>query len=75
MRSVADVLKAQGREVVAALTAAERVRLALRLGARDLEAFRLAHEPPLDHAEAARVLQRRRQEGRRPSRCARELIG
>ena len=75
MRSVADVLKAEACQTLAALTAAERVRLALRLGARDLEAFRLAHDPPLDRAEAARVLERRRQEGRRPSRCLRELIG
>jgi hypothetical protein len=75
MRSVADDLKTEQRERLAALTAAERVRLALRLGARDLEAFRLAHDPPLDPVEAMRVLGRRRQQGRRPSGCAQELIG
>jgi len=75
MRSVADDLRTEQRERLAALTAAERVRLALRLGARDLEAFRLAQDPPLDAAEAVRVLGRRRQQGRRPSRCARELTG
>jgi hypothetical protein len=75
MRSVADVLTAREREALASLTAAERVRLALRLGERDLEAFRLAHHPPLERAEAIRLLKRRRQEGRRPSRCVQEMIG
>jgi hypothetical protein len=70
MRSVADDLRTEQRERLAALTAAERVRLALRLGARDLDAFRLAQDPPLDAAEAARVLARRRQQGRRPSKAA-----
>jgi hypothetical protein len=75
VRSVADVLRAEERAALAAVTPSERVALALALGARDLEAFRLAHEPPLDPVEAARVLERRRQEGRRPSRCLAELIG
>lgn len=75
MRSVADELRAEDREAVRALTAAERVALALTLGARDLERFRLAHHPPLPPAEAARRLERRRQAGRRPSRCLEELIG
>jgi hypothetical protein len=75
MRSVADDLRSEQRQRLAALTAAERVRLALRLGARDLETFRLAHDPPLDPTEATRKLERRRQDGRRASRCLRELIG
>jgi hypothetical protein len=75
MRSVADVLRAEDRQAVAALAPAARVALALRLGARDLEAFRLAHDPPLERAAADRVLRRRRQRGRRPSRCLQELIG
>jgi hypothetical protein len=75
MRSVADTLKAEQREVLAALTPEERVRLALRLGSRDLEAFRLAQNPPLDPAAAVRELRRRRHVGRRPSRCAQELDG
>jgi hypothetical protein len=73
MRSVADLLRAEDRAIVESLSAGERVALALALGARDLEAFRLAHEPPLPPAEAARVLERRRQAGRRPSRCIAEL--
>ena len=75
MRSVADRLKAEERARLAALSPAERVRLALQLGERDLETFRLAHDPPIDRVEARRILERRRQEGRRPSRCIQELIG
>jgi len=51
------------------------VALALRLGRRDLEAFRLAHKPPLERDEARRRLERQRQQGRRRSRCVEELIG
>lgn len=75
MRSVADLLRAEDRAAVAALSPAERVALALALGERDLQAFRLAHQPPLDRGEAAHRLQRRRQVGRRPSRCLEELLG
>ena len=75
MRSVADLLRAEDREAILALTADERVRLALALGERDLEAFRLAHDPPLAHEEAIRQLERQRQSGRRPCRCIEELIG
>src|SRR5438093_341526 len=59
MRSVADLLRAEERAALATVTPGERVALAVALGARDLEAFRLAHEPPLEPAEAARVLERR----------------
>jgi len=75
MRSVADLLRSEDRQALGRLTPADRVALALALGARDLETFRLAHDPALPAAEAARLLQRRRQAGRRPSRCVRELIG
>lgn len=75
MRSVADLLRAEDREAVLALTADERVRLALALGERDLEAFRLARDPPLLREEAIRRLERGRQSGRRPCRCIEELIG
>lgn len=74
MRSVADLLRAEDRAALESLSATERVALALALGRRDLEAFRLAHEPSLEAAEAARRLQRRRQAGRRPSRCLQELL-
>ncbi|HET7343369.1 MAG TPA: hypothetical protein VFL90_18020 [Methylomirabilota bacterium] len=69
---MADDVKVAQRRALAALSAEERVRLALRLGARDLETFRLAHDPPLDPAEATRRLRLQRQRGRRPSACLRE---
>src|SRR2546422_1479150 len=47
MRSVAELLRAEEQLALATVTPGERVALALALGARDLEAFRLAHEPPL----------------------------
>lgn len=75
MRRVADLLRAEERRALGELEPAQRVELALRLGARDLESFRLAQNPPLDAAEADRVLRRRRQQARRPSRCVQELIG
>lgn len=75
MRSVADLVRAKEREALRALTPSARVALSLALGARDLDAFRLAQSPPLERAEAARVLERRRQVGRRRSRCVEELIG
>ena len=75
MRSVADRLREEDRAALGVLTAAERVALALRLGRRDLEAFRLAHKPPLVRDEARRRLERQRQQGRRRSRCVEELIG
>ena len=75
MPRVADLLRTEERRALARLEPGERVKLALRLGARDLESFRLAQSPPLDAAEADRVLRRRRQQARRPSRCVQELIG
>jgi hypothetical protein len=75
MRSVADLLRTEDREALLALTADERVRLALVLGEQDLEAFRFAHDPPLTREEAMRRLERQRQSGRRPCRCIEELIG
>jgi len=75
MRSVADQLRVEDREAVQALSPSERVALALALGRRDLEAFRAAHDPPLSDDEAARLLERRRQAARHPSRCIEEIIG
>ena len=75
MRSMLDALKNEEREAMAAMTSAERLALAFRLGARDLETFRQAHDPPLDPETADRLLRRQRQAGRRRSRCLEELIG
>jgi hypothetical protein len=73
MRSVADDLRQRDREAVLKLSPEERIALALRLGDEDLELFCRAQG--LDRSEAIRVLQRRRQAGRRPSRCMTEIIG
>lgn len=52
----------------------ERLALAFALGERDLELYRRANG--LTREEAARLLERRRQLGRRrPSRCMLEIIG
>lgn len=75
MRSVVDRLRGEDRAALLAITPDERVALALALGARDLESFRLAHQPALGSEEAARVLERRRQATRRHSRAIEELIG
>jgi len=73
MRSVADELRQRDREAVMKLTPEERIELALQLGEEDLEIFCRAQG--LERREAIRVLQRRRQAGRRYSRCMIELIG
>ena len=75
MKSVADSLRLADRKELLSLTPTERVRLALALGERDLEMFRSAHRPPLSREEAARLLERQRQSGRRHSRCHEALIG
>ncbi|MGH7309745.1 MAG: hypothetical protein ACREK6_13725 [Candidatus Rokuibacteriota bacterium] len=68
-------LRIEDREAVRALTPAERVNLAFTLGARDLESFRQAHTPALRPEEAVRILERRRQAGRRRCHAIEELIG
>lgn len=55
------------------MTPAQRVALAFALGDKDLESFRAAHG--LSREDAARILDRQRQAGRRRSRCIEELIG
>jgi hypothetical protein len=75
MHSVADRLRAESRIELSHRTPAERVVLALALGARDLGLFADAQLPPLDQHVAAQILERRRQAGRRRSRCLEELIG
>lgn len=73
MRSVADRLREEDRRDARAMTPAARLALALALGLRDLETFRAARG--LDAATAARLLERRRQAGRRRSACLADLIG
>jgi hypothetical protein len=73
MGSVADELRQRDRQRVLELPVEERIELALRLGEEALEAFAAAQG--VDRATAIRLLQRRRQAGRRPSRCMEEIIG
>ena len=72
---MADSFRDDDREALEAMTADERVALALALGRRDLETFRLAQDPPLSVEDARRILERRRQAGRQRSACIEELIG
>ena len=58
---------------VRAMSAAERLELAFRLGDDDLESFRAAHG--LGPQAARRLLERRRQATRRRSACLERLIG
>lgn len=75
MRSVAETFKRDDRRALRALSPAGRVALALALGRRDVEAFRAGRAPGTAVAEAVRVLERRRQAGRRASGCLTETIG
>lgn len=72
MPAVAD-LRVRDAAAVRALSPAERLDLAFRLGDDDLESFRAAHG--LDPQAARRLLERRRQATRRPSACLDRLIG
>ncbi len=73
MKSVADELREKTRQEVLAMSPEERLALAFALGEADLESYRSAHG--LSREEALRQLQRRRQLGRRTSRCMLEAIG
>jgi hypothetical protein len=72
MQSVADELRAERRQEDRRRSPGARLALALRLGDDDLDAFRTAHG--LDVVSARRLLQRRRQVGRHPSRCMDDLL-
>ena len=74
-RSIVESFRDDDGKVLAAMSADERVALALALGRRDLETFRLAQDPPLSVEDATRILERQRQAGRRRSACLEELIG
>lgn len=55
------------------LTPEARVELALKLGDEDLALFCQAQG--VDRETGLRLLQRRRQSGRRPSKCMADLVG
>jgi len=68
MRTAAELLHAFDHGTLGETTTDERLRLSFALGARDLEAFRLSHDPPLSVEEAILILRRRAQQARpRPS--------
>lgn len=73
MKSVADDLRAEQRAETLRLSLDERLALGFRLGEEGLERFRLANG--LDRETAIRILERRRQAGRIPSKCISEIIG
>ena len=73
MRSVADDLRKIDREAVLKLSVEERIELAFRLGDEDLALF--CQTQGVDRETAIRLLQRRRQAGRTPSKCMSDLIG
>jgi hypothetical protein len=73
MRSVADELRQRDREVAASLPIEERLRRVFEMGEIGLEAFRQSQG--VDRRTALRLLQRRRQAGRRPCQCISDLIG
>ncbi len=68
-------MRIEEQETIRRFSPAERVTLVLALRERDLEAFRGSHRPRLGRAEAVRLLERRRQVGRRSSACMVASIG
>jgi hypothetical protein len=70
MRSVADDHRDEDARSMAAMSADERVCLALRLGDEDLEVYRRARG--LSREDALRRLRMARQAGRFPCRCLEE---
>ena len=73
MRSVADELRQRDREAIQKLSFEERLDLIFKLGDEDLALF--CQTQGVDRETGIRLLQRRRQAGRQPSKCMSELIG
>jgi hypothetical protein len=70
--STADALRETERQRIAALTASERVELALQLGERDLALYSQSHD--VSRVAARRELDVRRQARRRKSACIEALL-
>ena len=70
--STADSLRETERRRVAALSASDRVELALQLGERDLTLYSQSHVISLN--EARREMDQRRQARRRKSACIEALL-
>jgi hypothetical protein len=67
MRSVADDVREEQRREVLAMTPAERMELAFRLGRRCVEFYMAAKR--VDRETAIAALRRSSRAGRRPSKC------
>lgn len=72
MKLVADDLRKGILKKMNQLTVAERLELAFQMGREELEFFRQLNG--LDWDTARRILERRRQAGRTPSKCMSEII-
>lgn len=70
--SAADALRDDERQRIAALSASDRVELALQLGERDLALYAQSHGIALDVAR--REMDLRRQARRRKSACIEALL-
>ena len=73
MRSVLDELRTRDREEFRRLSLPERLDLVFELGEADLALF--CQSKGVDRETGIQLLQRRRQTGRRPSKCISDLIG
>jgi hypothetical protein len=73
MKSVAGELRERDREAILKLSVEDRIELAFRLGEEDLALF--CQHQGVDRETGIRLLQRRRQTGRRPCKCISDLIG
>jgi hypothetical protein len=73
MRSVADELRQQDWEDFRKLSYDEQFALVFELGEADLALFCKAQG--VDRETGIRLLQRRQQAGRTPSKCMSDLIG
>ena len=70
---VAEEVRRETAEAMLALSPAERMDLALRLGEEAIQNF--AEARGLSRSEAIRFFRRQSQQGRRYSRCIEELDG
>jgi mevalonate pyrophosphate decarboxylase len=71
VESIAGRLRREELERLLALSPSERIEIALGLGDSDAALFAAARAIPVE--EARRLLRLQRQDGRRLSRCAREI--
>jgi hypothetical protein len=70
---VAEELRRETEEAVRRMSVDDRVALAYRLGDEAIETFAAARG--ISRAEAQRLLQKEKRQGRRYSRCIEELDG